>query len=287
MTLAEFCQAYPATTLTVGSGKPFSYRYYSNPKARATLVLLAGGIGLSDLFYRHFDRFAQDFSVLTFDYQVQFADNAEFADAVAELLHSLRKRAWLVGQSLGGVVAQVIAARHPEVVDGLVLSNTCSLSGGMSEEGRRDLERMIESQRKLKRLLGILPFSLVKRLMRWAVMEKRTDGLTQSEKDAMGELCDAMMGLLTKSYEAHMIDFLCDAENHFGMERRDFATWDGKILLILSEDDTTFTPACKQDLIDLMPGATVVTDLEGGHLALLVRLERYAELVTAYIAARA
>ena len=31
-----------------------------------------------------------------------------------------------MGQSLGGVVAQVIASRHPEVVEGLVLSNTCS-----------------------------------------------------------------------------------------------------------------------------------------------------------------
>lgn len=51
-----------------------------------TLVLLPGGIGLSDLFYKHFVRFARDFSVLTFDYQMPFADNSEFADAVAELL---------------------------------------------------------------------------------------------------------------------------------------------------------------------------------------------------------
>ena len=38
---------------------------------------------------------------------------------------------------MGGVVAQVIASRHPEVVEGLVLSNTCSLSGSMSEAGGR------------------------------------------------------------------------------------------------------------------------------------------------------
>lgn len=55
-------------------------------------MLLTGGIGLSDLFYRHFDRFSRDFSVLTFDYQIPFADNGEFADAVVELLHSLRKK---------------------------------------------------------------------------------------------------------------------------------------------------------------------------------------------------
>ena len=33
-----------------------------------------------------------------------------------------------------------------------------------------------------------------------------------------------------------MIDFLCDAENYFGMTEQDFARWDDKVLLILSED---------------------------------------------------
>ena len=152
MTLAEFRRVYPTAAFTVSSGKLFTYRYYQNPQAKATLVLLTGGIGLSDLFYKHFARFARDFSVLTFDYQLQFGDNGEFADAVAELLRHLKEKVWLVGQSLGGVVAQVIASRHPEVVEGLVLSNTCSLSGSMSKAGYQDLMKIIESQRKFKKM---------------------------------------------------------------------------------------------------------------------------------------
>ena len=286
MTLAEFRRVYPTAAFTVSSGKPFTYRYYQNPQAKATLVLLTGGIGLSDLFYKHFARFARDFSVLTFDYQLQFADNGEFADAVEELLRHLKEKVWLVGQSLGGVVAQVIASRHPEVVEGLVLSNTCSLSGSMNKTGYQDLMKMIESQRKFKKWLAFLPFPLIKRMMRWAVMKKKTDGFTPQEKAAMEELCNAMIELLTKSYEAHMIDFLCDAEHYFGMTRDDFAPWEGRVLLILSEDDTTFTSACRKDLISLMPSPTVLTDLTGGHLALMVRLEQYADLVTEFIQGR-
>ena len=45
MTLAEFCRVYPTTAFTVSSGKLFTYRYYQNPQAKATLVLLTGGIG--------------------------------------------------------------------------------------------------------------------------------------------------------------------------------------------------------------------------------------------------
>ncbi len=158
------------------------------------------------------------------------------------------------------------------------LSNTCSLSGSMSETGYQDLMKMIKSQRKFKKRLAFLPFPLIKRMMRWAVMKKKTDGFTPQEKAAMEELCGAMMELLTKPYEQHMIDFLCDAEHYFGMTCDDFAPWEGRVLLILSEDDTTFTPACREDLIALMPSPTVVTDLTGGHLALMVRLEQYADL---------
>ena len=43
MTLAEFRRTYPAATYTVISGKPFVYRYYKNPQAKAMLVLLTGG----------------------------------------------------------------------------------------------------------------------------------------------------------------------------------------------------------------------------------------------------
>ena len=262
MTLAEFRRIYPLATFTISSGKNFAYRYCNNPEAKATLVLLTGGIGLSDLFYRHFARFSRDFSVLTFDYQLSFSNNGEFADAVAELLHHLKEKVWLVGQSLGGVVAQVIAQRHPDVVDGLVLSNTCSLSG------------------------SIMPFSIIKRMMKWIVMKKNTQSFTPQEKVAIEELCDAMLELLTKPYEAHMIDFLLDAEHYLNLTQEDFAPWEERVMLVLSEDDTTFTPTCKKDLIDLMPKPTVVTNLTGGHLALMVRLDEYAELVTKFIMTR-
>ena len=112
MTLAEFRRVYPTAAFTVSSGKLFTYRYYQNPQAKATLVLLTGGIGLSDLFYKHFARFARDFSVLTFDYQLQFGDNGEFADAVAELLRHLKD----YGVAPGG--RAVLDVPHCEAVPG-------------------------------------------------------------------------------------------------------------------------------------------------------------------------
>lgn len=287
MSMENFYQKYPQQTVTLSTGKPFTYRYYKNPASKATLVLLTGGIGLSDLFYLHFERFARDFSVLTFDYQIQFKDNTEFAQAVAELLKLLRERVWLVGQSLGGIVAQIIAANHPENIEGMVLSNTCSLAKDMGNEAYFHLMSMIKSQQKSKKLLSVLPFSLYKKLVKWAVMKKITDSFSKEEKLLMENLCDAMLRLLTKPYEYHMIDFLVDAQNHFGMVPEDFRLWNDRILLILSEDDNTFNQPCKDSLINIMPHPTVITDITGGHLALLVKLDRYTDAVCDYIQQRA
>ena len=47
-----------------------------------------------------------------------------------------------------------------------------------------------------------------------------------------------------------------------------------------------FAPVCREDLIALMSSPTVVTDLTGGHLTVMVRLEQYADLVTKFILER-
>ncbi|MCM1524763.1 MAG: alpha/beta hydrolase [Ruminococcus sp.] len=283
--LEEFYGKYPARTEKLPMGKDFTYRYYKNPNAKATLVLLTGGIGLSDLFYLHFEKFAENFSVLTFDYQIQFKDNAEFALAVSQLLKKLNERVWLVGQSLGGIVAQITAKSYPESIEGMILSNTCCLSRDMSGEAYEHLTGMIKNQEKSKKMLSAIPFSIYKKLIKFAVM-KKTSGLTENESRLMEGLCNAMLKLLTKEYEYHMIDFLTDAQNHFGMTEKDFARWKDRVLLILSEDDHTFNDACKDALIKLMPDPTVITDITGGHLALLVKLDKYADTVSGYILRR-
>jgi len=286
MNIESYYRKYPILVKRLSTNKDFKYRYYKNPEARVTLVLLTGGIGLSDLFYLHFERFTKDFSVITFDYQTQFSNHTEFAGAVAELLQTLNEKVWLVGQSLGGIVAQIIARSHPGAVNGLVLSNTCSLAEDMGDEAYTQLMEMIKRQKKAKKTLSFIPFPLYKHFVKYAVMKKRVNGFTDQEKALMESLCNTMLKLLTKQYEYHMIDFLVDIQNHFGMTPKDFQHWNDKVLLILSEDDATFNQACKDSLTAIMPNPTVITDITGGHLALIIKLDKYTDTVTNYILSR-
>jgi len=56
-----------------------------------------------------------------------------------------------------------------------------------------------------------------------------------------------------------------------------------KVLLILSDDDFTFNNRVKQALIDVMPNPKVITDIRGGHIALLLKLDKYIAEIKSFI----
>ncbi|MGN1137159.1 MAG: alpha/beta fold hydrolase [Oscillospiraceae bacterium] len=284
MNIDEFRRKYPLQKMQI-NGADFTYRYYKNNGAEATLVLLTGGIGLSDLFYAHFDRFARDFSVITFDYHEAYPTLSELADAAADLFEKLDVKVWLVGQSLGGVCAQIFTKLHPENIEGLVLSNTTSLAEDMGGEGIACLEKMIAGQKKMRKMVQLIPFGIYKKIVMKSI-GKKTEKLPPESRAAFEEMAAIMFEMLTKEHELHMIDMLIDCENHLNMKPSYFEQLCDRVLLILSDDDETFNHECKKSLIKLMPEPTVITDMSGGHLGALMQIDEYAKTVTDFILKR-
>ncbi|MGN1134614.1 MAG: alpha/beta fold hydrolase [Oscillospiraceae bacterium] len=281
MNIEEFRRKYPLQKMQI-NGADFTYRYYKNDSSSATLVLLTGGIGLSDLFYSHFDRFARDFSVITFDYHEAYPTLTALADAADVLFEKLGEKVWLVGQSLGGVCAQIFAKLHPENVEGLVLSNTTSLAEDMGGEGLACLENMVAGQKKMRKTLQLIPFGIYKKIIMKSI-DKKTEKLPEESGRAFKEMTEIMLEMLTKEHELHMIDMLIDCENHLNMKPSDFDRLRDRVLLILSDDDETFNDECKKSLVKLMPDPKVITDMSGGHLGALMQIDEYAETVTDFI----
>lgn len=278
----EFNLNFPLLTKELPSCN-FSYRYHQHESSKTTLVLLVGGLGLSDLIYTHFHAFSQDFSVLSFDYPEDCKTNDDLIQGIYELLTFLDIKPWFVGQSLGGFIAQLFAIKHPELTAGFVLSNTGCLGETLSEEGTKYLLQMLESSEKSKKLLKKIPFPLFKKLIRFKINHRHGKHFPPNEKEILKMLLDIMEAQLTPSYEYHMIDLLLDLNNHFGSKAEDFHFLQEKTLLLLSEDDETFHTEVKNALIALMPSPTVHTNLTGGHLALMVNYQEYVSLVTDFI----
>ncbi len=97
------------------------------------LLLLHGAEADHSMFDAFAPLLADDFTVIAYDQRDSGGTTnppasygfEELADDAAALIAALGyKRAHVFGTSFGGVIAQVLAARHPERIDRLVLSST-------------------------------------------------------------------------------------------------------------------------------------------------------------------
>lgn len=97
------------------------------------LVLLHGGEADHSMFDGLVRVLAANFTVIAYDQRDSGATTnspspyslAELADDAAALISGLGyDRAHVMGTSLGGLIAQVLAARHPASIDRLILSST-------------------------------------------------------------------------------------------------------------------------------------------------------------------
>ncbi len=292
MTLKEkfvqFNQVAPVQTATI-LGHPFSYRYYKNPDPSkdVTLVMLAGGSGLADGFFYLYDYFMPEYNLLSFSYPMDFRDNASQADAIAALIKELgATNVYLMGQSYGGLIGQIIAKRHPEVIKGMILSGTCGLGKGTDAEGMAVINKMLDPKKIAKnvRMDKRLPVGLLVpmfKLMAGKVIKDKK--MRQDFKDIIDICRDSMSG----EYFALMDTLLGDILPYANTEtKEDFLPYDNEVLIFFSKEDTIFCDSLKQNLVDLMTNPTVVWDLKGGHLAMMASIDEYVETLAKFIRER-
>jgi pimeloyl-ACP methyl ester carboxylesterase len=108
--------------------------WYERTGSGPPLVLIHGGFVDSRMWDPQVDAFAADYLVLRYDLRGHGRTGPSprgrysvdlFADDLVALLAGLGiRRATLCGISFGGMVAQSVAARHPEVLEGLALAGT-------------------------------------------------------------------------------------------------------------------------------------------------------------------
>ena len=283
----EFDKLAPLQTAHLQNGD-FSYRYYKNesPALDVTLVFLAGGSGLGNSIFYLADMLLSKYNLITFNYPMDFPTNESLADAMAELFIQIgAKNIYLVGQSYGGLLAQIMARRHPDLIKGLILSGTCSLSGDINFEGMKNIVEMIHPKKveknikKDKRIPIFLMVPAFKFMCKKVVKDKEM-------RKTFSDVVDICKNDLTNDYFVHMDMLLGDLSTEFGSHKpEDFQKFDNEVLIFFSEGDTIFCDNLKKALIRLMTNP-VVCNLEGGHLALLEHLDDYVSALDRFLLER-
>jgi pimeloyl-ACP methyl ester carboxylesterase len=221
-----------------------------------------------------------EYRILTFDYPYQYDDNLGLVDSIAVLLKHLNiTKSIFVGSSYGGYVAQMFARKYPELTEGLCLFSTASLSEMTVNELRT------KYQKKAPLLLWILrhvPYSWLKPVMIRSCMRMAKNTTPEVYKYTK-DMFRFIYRDYTRKLDLHMTNLLIDLMNQTPCKPEDFSYLKGKVLLILPENDESFTLEMQKNLINMMPESIIVEGVDSGHISTLIEVERYVEEIRKFL----
>lgn len=109
---------------------------------------------------------------------------------------------------------------------------------------------------------------------------------TKEEYQYMKELFTEIFKNYTADLDIHMTKLLADIVVQKPCIADEFTYLDGKVLLILPDEDDSFTSKMQSDLIEMMKNPMIVEHMEGGHLAAVLRLKEYVKVIHKFMRER-
>jgi pimeloyl-ACP methyl ester carboxylesterase len=268
--LLAFRQNFPASRF---SQNGMEWEYIRAGAGEQALLLLPGTLALAEASWQSIVPFSQKYTVIVPSYP-PVKTMAELADGIAGILaREGIRQANVVGGAYGGLVAQVFVRRHPDKVRRLVLSHT----------GFPDRDRGAALRQSL-RLLNLLPWSIVK-----AVFKRRSADLLPG---------DHPEAALSQAFYAEMLDYRLNKKQLLSVYARavdldlnhrfspdDLRDWDGRVLILLSDDDPTIPPELHHQLLNLYPQAQAHIFHGAGRAASITRRDEYHAVIDAFFEA--
>ena len=222
-------------------------------------LLLLHGIGSNSRSFRHqLADLSDSYTVVAWDAPgygrsddpvVPFS-LADLADRAASLLDELAvERAYVLGVSMGGVIAQLVYHRHPTRVQSMILADTNPGGGGLPEP-----ERSARVQARLEALERLGPRGMAS--VRAPVLLR-----PDAPPDILAEVTEIMAEVRPAGYRAAAI----------ALGQTDLTALlhciDVPTLVIHGEHDRVVPPETGQKLAETIPGARFVLIPQAGHVA--------------------
>lgn len=273
--LKLFTAAHTYESMTVGGGR---FRYVlSGKKDGKTLVLLNGGMNTLEMWMGYVDTLSADYQVLLFDYPQELRTNQELVKGMYAFFKKLGiTQPIFAGASDGGMVAQIYTQKYHGEVGGLILIST----GGMDAA----------TLKSLKKKYFLAPLMLF--YMQHCNYEKLKPKLikagmghirNESEEQAAyaREMFETIFKDYTREKDVHISGLLADLMNQTPVTEADFKELEGKILLILPDQDF-FSGEMQKDLIRLMHNPEIKY-VSGGHLSTVLQVDDYVQTIRGFL----
>ena len=270
-----FAAAHPCRTINVGGAQ---FRYVLSGKEHGrTLVLLNGGMNMLEMWMDYVDELSKDYRVLLFDYPQQLRTN----QALVAGMHAFFQRLGIenpifVGASDGSMVAQIYVQKYPGETGGLILVS----AGGMDAETLKSLKRKYRLAPVMLWYMKHCNYEKLKpKLIKMSLSHIRNE--SAEEIAYARDMFETLFRDYKREKDVHISGLLADLMNQTHVTADDFAALEGKILLILPEQDF-FSEKMQENLINLM-NHPKISYVSGGHLSTVLKAGDYLRAIREFL----
>ncbi len=263
--LLVFRSHHPVKRLTVYTTE---WEYLAGGQGEETLVLLTGGLNSIEVWFQVMTEFEKTCRVLAIRYPcvATVARLVEGIDAILDAEHV--QQAHILGESLGGMVAQCFVRRYPERVETLILVSTAAPE-----------KRLVPQMKRNERLVSLLPSGLLLRMSKQRVLRLLS---VLSEKERLfwkALLTEKISAYVTKAWLVSQFKLLADYCDNYRFTPDDLAHWAGAILILQADDDELIQRLARVPLPAFYPQARVYTFHEANHIPLITKRDEYIDVV--------
>lgn len=252
------------------------YRTFSLGDGEEATVFLPGGMAHGEVWFPQALHLRSLCRAIVFSLP-ESKDMDQLADGIAQMIRQMGvKRAVLVGYSMGGLVAQVMARRHGDLVVGMGLIST----GAPAKDLPASIVAKWVDRRKLAFRTSLMNFN------NGARMSMAENAFQANCPEGMEQQLDFWRAFIEDTYCNHMYKKQFAHLNYVAVpelyKRQDFAPedlkdWKGQVLIMDSDNDPVYVQEEREALRRLYPEAKTVVMGSEGQFSMLIHEEMVSE----------
>ncbi|MBN1992416.1 MAG: alpha/beta hydrolase [Anaerolineae bacterium] len=269
--LLQFQAEHPCQKITVAN---VQWEYLVGGKGPETLLFLNGGLRIAETAFAYVQLFEPAYRVIVPTYPPLWHID-EIVDGIVAILEQEQiQNVFVLGQSYGGMVAQVMVQRYPARIKKLVLSSAGPLSAPRLQRAALTL---------ILALAPMLPGKMVKNIYQKSIFQILS---------VPGNQRDFWQVYLAQIFEKRLskADVLshfrtgADTLKKYGYDQVGGKPWPGEVLVIGGENDPVSTEADRTKIVAFYPNTRLKIVADAGHAIVLSKPNEYAASIKTFFA---
>jgi pimeloyl-ACP methyl ester carboxylesterase len=249
------------------------WEYISCGNGMEVLLLLSGGLRVAEATFGFIQMFEDTYRMIAPTYP-PLNTMGQLVDGIAAVLDAEQvSKAFVLGQSYGGAVAQVLVQRYPSRVKKVILSGTAPLIA-------------LTWKKNLNKLLLVIATLLPERVVMGIFKRGISSVVTARESERAfwdAYVNELFRRHLTKADLLSHFQTTRDAQAKYVYTSGEKSSWLGDVLVIWGENDHLRTERGRRGMLDIYPQAQIHVIGGGGHTVAISEPVKYAATVKDFL----